>query len=495
MPGINRNRRIIFSDGGIASLDPDAQNYVTATESSTAYGLVVNDLVNDLKTYGLWDKMVFGMLSPVTLTDTLSVVDLKTATVLSGAALKGNVDTGFRNQMPTPFPFGIKTRGTGDYILTGAVPSDIHTVNDTCIAHVVLENVAGGTKFYYSSHQSTSATFNATLRSAGNSSIIDCYTTTNNAGRNTLGGGTVTDVSGRWIVNRRSATDLELYRNGVSVGTAANGGGSLPNIQMALGAFYNGSPSSYASHIMVAHLQFSGLTPTERNNLETTLSNYETNLGNIRTMTRNLVWDGNSLSSYENMNVLRASLFYAFSDGLQYKVYNFAVPGQTTAQINADYASQIAPLYSGSYAQNIAVMWELRNSLYFGASVATVKTELDTWIAAANATGFTTVVVCPPVGTYVGNTGRTETQWNLAIDEIYAYAVANSGGADYVVQMTDPRLFRPRSEFASDGDYNTYVSTTVSDTSIYKADGTHLENLGYNLVGEMVNNQAFKIIG
>ena len=75
-----------------------------------------------------------------------------------------------------------------------------------------------------------------------------------------------------------------------------------------------------------------------------------------------------------------------------------------------------------------------------------------------------------------------------------SYAIANTGGADYVVQITNSNLWVPRSEFASDAAYNTAVATKIANATYYK-DGTHLKSAGYNLVGEMVAVQSLNLIG
>lgn len=495
MPGFGIARGIGF---GVATrTDPDAAAYISAIgDLPTAYQQVVNLLVVDLKTYGLWTKLKFGLLPAITLNDADTLIDLKTTTTLSGAALKGQDEVGFDRILTCPIPIGFYLKASTEHIKTGAIPSAIHTVNDTCIAHGILENVTGGSKFFYSAQQSTSALITGNLRTAGNSSIIDSYTTTANAGRNTFGGGTVTDVSGRWIHNRRSATDVELYRNGVSVGSAANGGGSLPNVEMYIGAQNNaGTPGAYANHICPYHLQFSGLTATERNNLETVLVNYYSNLGTLGTLDRNLVWDGNSLSVYENWNVVRAASYYAYSTGKKlYRTRNVAVQGNTTTQRLAAYPAGAGTEFQAGYSKNIYVIWEIRNDLYIGGvTTAQAKTNISDLVALAKATGYTVVVVPPHLATYVGNSGRTETQWNLAIDEMYTYVQANSFGADYVIQITDTDLWVPRSEFGSDAAYNTAVAAKVAGSKYF--DGTHLNPSGGNSIGQIIANQSLDLIG
>jgi hypothetical protein len=493
MPGFGIRNSIAFSNGH-SHFDPNAQAYFTAIGDLPGnYQTVVNSLVVDLKTYSLWTKLKFGILPAITLDDTDTVIDIVTATKLSGAKLTGTTDTGFRDSMATPLPIGFYFL-SNDYIKTGAIPTSIHTNNSICIAHGILQNESGGSKFYYSAQQTTSALITGSLRTAGNSAIIDSYTTTGNAGRNTFGG--VTDVSGRWIHNRRSATDVELYKSGSSIGSAANGGGTQPNIEMYLGAQNSaGTPGAYANHFCTYHLEFSGLTATERNNLETVMSAYETNLGNLRTLTRNLIMDGNSLSIYDNWGTLRKASYYAYATGKKlYRTRDYGVAGQTTAAMLADYAAQVAPQYSGSYTKNIYVIDEVRNDLYFGAAAADVKTTLTGLVAAAKATGFTVAIMNLRFGTYVGNTGRTETQWNLVMDELATYITANSFGADYIIEVNDSNMWSARSNFASDAAYNTYVAAAIINAT-YFTDGTHGTPEYHRILGYNLATQSLNLIG
>lgn len=503
MPNPIINRRVLFGSQNEFA-NPETLAYINATQSERVnFGGAVDSLFTNLKRYGLLNKLKFGLLSPVTLDDTLAVVDIKTASVLTGAAIKGTTDTGFRSQMTTPLPIGIYMKQTGDYVKTGAIPSSIHTLNDTCIAHDVLDNVTGGTQFFYSSFQAGTNSFQGNLRTAGNSAIIDSYSNTANAGRNTLGGGGIVDVSGRWIHNRRSGTDLELYKSGASIGTAANGGGGLPNIEMYLGAQNNaGAPANYANHICPYHLEFSGLTATERNNLDTTTSAYESDLGSLRSLSRNLIWDGNSLSVYDNWGQIRATSYYAYSSGKKlYRTRNFAVAGQTTAAMLADYAAQIAPQFSVSYADNIYVIDEVRNDIYFGATAVAAIATLTSLVTAAKATGFTVVVHNVRLSSYVGNTGRTETQYNLEIDAASTLITANAFGADFIIEpnvrgltgINNP-IWVARSLYSSDANYNTGVAAKIANTDWF-VDGTHGTSQYYYEMGYNNATQSLDLIG
>src|SRR3990167_1168061 len=491
MPGFGIRNSTIFS-GGWSRFDTDAQAWFNAGDADLPanYKSFMNERFIALKDLGLWDELKYGILPRLTLNDGDTLIEIKTATKLPGAALKGLDEVGFDRTLTCPVPVGFYMKASTEYIKTGAIPTSLHTLNDTCIAHGVLENVTGASTFNYSAFQGAANSLQANFRSGANAAIVDNYSNTSNAGRNTFSG--VTDQSGDWLVNRRSATDIEAYRNGSSVGTAANGGGGLPNIEVYIGAQNSaGSPANYKNHTCTYHLQFSSLTAAERNNLITVINTYKTNLGFA--ITRNLIWDGNSLSKYENQNIARASLYYTYSFAKKlYMFRNFSIPGQTTADALADYAAQIAPEYSASYAKNIYVIHEVRNDIYTGATTAQAKTNIDSLINSAQATGYTVIVVCPTLTDYTGNTGRTETQFNLAIDEMVTYLIANAAGAEYVVQITDTDLWVPRSSYASDSAYNTAVAAKILGAKYL--DGTHLTPTGYNSLGSIIATQALDTI-
>ena len=488
MPGFGIRNSPIFS-GGWSRFDTDAQAWFNAGDADLPanYKSFMNERFIALKDLGLWDELKYGILPRLTLNDGDTLIEIKTATKLPGAALKGLDEVGFDRTLTCPVPVGFYMKASTEYIKTGAIPTSLHTLNDTCIAHGVLENVAGAATFNYSSFQGAANSLQANLRSGGNSAIVDNYSNTGNAGRNTFAG--ITDQSGDWIINRRSATDLEVYRNGISVGTAANGGGGLPNIEVFIGAQNNaGTPGAYKNHTCTYHLQFGSLSSTLRNNLITWINDYKTGLGSLASLTRNYIRDGNSLSVYENWNTLRAAHYYAYSTNKKlYRTRNFAVPGQTTAAMLADYAAQIAPEFSVSYSKNIYIIDEVRNDIYDGATAAAAIATLTSLVSAAQATGYIVVVKNLRFSNYVGSAWVTATAFNAQINSASALITANAFGADYIVEPNNLALWK---QDATDVE----VAAAIADTNWF-ADSTHGTPAYYNSQGEQESIQALNIIG
>lgn len=480
--------------GYSAKYDNDAQNYFDYfSDLPVTYKNAVNIFVTELKKYGLWQKLKYGLLCPITLDDTKTVLDLKTATILSGAKLEGQSSTGNRSAMCCTTPIGFRFIIAEDRVETGAIASAIHIVNDMCIVHNSLFDNGTGSTNFYGANQGSSNTWVLTPRSGTNTLTQRWYSNTNNSGSNQITG--ITSDLGDWVSSRRSLTDAEIYNNGVSIASFANGGGGLPNVQFFLGGQNNaGVISNERAHTCLFHLQFSGLTDSEVTNLKICTDNYKSNI-NVSTITRNLIWDGNSLSVYENKNAMRAALYYSFNNNKKtYKWENKAIGGQTTASMISDYATEIAPLYNATYYNNIYVMWEGRNDFYNGHSAADVKINILALKDLAISTGFTVIIPICSATKFTGNIGGlSETNYNLGIDEINQYIMSlHNGTTVYSIDLTYVGVQAWRSDYASDADYNTAL-TNIRTT--YTIDETHLTKEGYRLVGYAIATQALDLIG
>jgi hypothetical protein len=479
----------IFNGDG-ARYDSSSQAYFNAFgDLPTPYKEAVNRLVLDLKSNSLWTKLKFGVLSAVTLDDTKTVTDLKTGTILTTGALQGNGTTGDRTSMVCPLPQGFWFKNN-DYINSGANVSTVHTLNDSCIVHSILETTPAASQNAWGATENASAAYVLTPRGGSNTLTQRWYTQTNNAGSNTIS--SITSTNGRWISSRRSATDAEIYLDNTSKGTFANGGGSLPNLVMYIGAQNNASVAgNHFAHICPYHLWFSGLSDAEVSTLNTILTTYETN-ALIASFTRKIVFDGNSLMQYDNYGTMRKCLYYAFADGKAYLARNYSVGGQTLADMIADYASQVAPQYDGAKAQNIYVMFEGRNDLYFGASIATVKANYESLRDLALATGFKVVIPTITATKWEGNTGRSETQYNLDVDEINIWLRTLATATVKIVDLNLVGLNVPRANYASDAAYNTAIDAVQA---LYTLDGTHFNPEGNRLCGKAIYDQALDLIG
>lgn len=92
---------------------------------------------------------------------------------------------------------------------------------------------------------------------------------------------TTTDARGFWIGSKRSNTDREIYRNGVSQNTlATNIATAFPNLNIWLGALNNNNGLSFPSSKQIRFSSIGlGLTDTEANNLSNRVNTLMTYFG------------------------------------------------------------------------------------------------------------------------------------------------------------------------------------------------------------------------
>lgn len=108
----------------------------------------------------------------------------------------------------------------------------------------------------------------------------------------------------------------------------------------------------------------------------------------------NVVFDGNSLtvgtgvSAGETYPEQFAQFFLGKST-----VTNLGVSSQTTQDMLADVASQVQPLYNGAKFDNVAVVWEGTNDLYFGATAAQAYANLVSYCQAVRSYGFKAIIL------------------------------------------------------------------------------------------------------
>lgn len=184
-----------------------------------------------------------------------------------------------------------------------------------------------------------------------------------------------------------------------------------------------------------------------------------------------VIYDGNSLTF--GLQSTGGNNYPTYAQGIlgsSYLGYNTGVTSQTTAQMISDAAVQIdlerdAVLWS----DQIVVCWEGTNDLYFGASAATAYSNIVTYCQARQAAGFKVVVgtILPRsnVGTPVTfETDRQTVNTNIRNN----WATFADGLADIAA---DSRI----------GDAGDETNTTY-----YSADLVHLNNTGYQIVGEIV---------
>lgn len=258
--------------GGIrASVDSDAQAYITAVEAA---GRSLTDseerLINTLflagKSHGWWTKIydanlfIWGSSTP-------SRVTFKGVATLTDAA-----------SAPTYDATGVTTDGAASYILTDVNPSTKLTLNDTHLC-ICFSNTPGtGVHTDIGAGTADTNEFSISGRSSGNA-MIAMYR--NNAST----GGIITPntTKGIFVGSRTSSTLLTLYKNGASIGTpltAAQANLTLVNLVLYIGAH---NLNSAAVEFSARTIQFwsvgSSLTSAEALDFSTDVNTFLTAMG------------------------------------------------------------------------------------------------------------------------------------------------------------------------------------------------------------------------
>jgi lysophospholipase L1-like esterase len=183
-----------------------------------------------------------------------------------------------------------------------------------------------------------------------------------------------------------------------------------------------------------------------------------------------LVLDGNSLVAF--MAQPGNSSVYAGLGGLGRAKQNFGVSGQTTIDMVADAVSQIDSQYAPS---KILIVWEVRNDIFFGATVSGALARLEQYCLGRRSVGYRVLVIgcLPSIAT---PSTYTASEFNQRIAE------AN-------------RLMRRDWRNYCDGFVDVEAITGLqnpADTSVY-SDGIHLNAAGYALLFPAVNLELSRL--
>lgn len=157
-----------------------------------------------------------------------------------------------------------------------------------------------------------------------------------------------------------------------------------------------------------------------------------------------VIADGNSLTygSFLDNDDPWPQLLYNKDKAGRY-VINTAVGSQTTAQMIADYATEIAPLFDSGSNQKL-ILWEITNDLFFGATATEAFDNIKALGQLGQATGFEVLVVnCLPRSN-VGTPGTFEADRqtvNTSIrDDSSFYDVHIDVGADLIIGQAGDEL-------------------------------------------------------
>lgn len=168
--------------------------------------------------------------------------------------------------------------------------------------------------------------------------------------------------------------------------------------------------------------------------------------------------------------------------GANWSATNYAVSGQTAAQMQADAASQIDVILSHANNRITLIAWSGTNDLYFGASATTTYDRIKAYAQARKAAGWRVILlsVLPRTnsGTPAGfETDRQAVNASLRADfptgTAYSSVLTGASYADYLVDVGND---------ATIGQAGQTTNTT------YYLDLVHLTNAGYAIVAAYVKN-------
>ncbi|HEY0751794.1 MAG TPA: SGNH/GDSL hydrolase family protein, partial [Chitinophagaceae bacterium] len=289
------------------------------------------------------------------------------------------------------------------------------------------------------------------------------------------------------------STYMSIVKNGVVVGSIATSAGTLPLVETYLNTFNNnGTPSTRrnASPIAAWGSFGSGLTAQQEIDLNAALYLWQTQMERREGLeTKQVVVDGNSHTVYQLTKMFWTVQMNLICQG--WKFTNLGVSGQTLTQMLADFASEVAPLYNGALTKNVFLLYEGTNEMHVnGATVTDTINLMISYVNAVHALGASAKIVVkknfcrqnpssgPGLVTY-----PNVTAWNLAVDELNTRIAAGETGADIVSDVSSSH-FIPRSNYASDGAYNTAVAALIANVTEF-VDLTHLTMAGYKTEGDL----------
>ena len=470
------------------SYDPDAQALFDAVgDVPNIVKPFFNDLIIGFKDAGVWDNANFWAILCVPSLDPFnSLIEIKSLSIVSSYYDSGAISPPYNTaRQAIPTFAGFRFRGSG-YIRTSFVPSAKQTLNNSSVFMVTYSTETNVSSFNYGALNAVSQTNVFTTRLNTNALIGDAYSTTIGTGRISVAG--ADGAAGVYIMNRRSSSYASIVKNGAVAGSITGANGALPSIECYINTYNNsGAPTTRRNQSPVgAWGSFgSGLTSGQETSLSTALATWQTSMERKSTIpTKQIVLDGNSHTVYWISQMFTTIQYNTIVTGWAYT--DLGVSGQTTAQMQSDYASEVAVLYNGAYTRNVYIPVEVTNDLYFGATIQQAKDDYQNLCLAAQATGFEVYSVPIMCRDYTGNTGRTQTQWNLVCDEFNQWLISNYGSFSNGLIPVNPQTFIWRSDYTSDAAYNAAVLSLISAAPFY--DGTHLTSDGYTTWGTQISD-------
>lgn len=444
----------------------------------------INSLIVGLKAKGYWDNAGFWMIISVpTLTWQNTLVEIKSLTVNSIFAAQTVPPFTANGQYPSVQKGMI---AGASYLSTDFIPSVNLTLNDSTEVFVTYEDETTPAVIF--NYGALNVITQATLFITNISSVADHSAYAFDANGRTQGANP-NGAKGVYLNTRRASNDAEIALNGSVLGTNVNSSGSLSTRNVFLNTYNNNGAPHASKRNQSSMIVFGGLgeavAAIDRVSTSALFENYQINTQMIDgQQTKQVVIDGNSHAVYEASAIPRKIAYDLIMTDWEHT--SFAVTSQTTAQMQADYAAQVAPKFNGGYTKNILPVIEITNDYFFGATKEVAFQNYKDYCITAQATGYLVVSVPVILRNFTGNTGgRSETQFNLDQDWINTKLAAEFADFSDVLVPTHPNAWTPRSLYASDAAYNAAVSAILTGGA-YSDNMTHLTEANYYVWADQI---------
>ncbi|MEY2869981.1 MAG: hypothetical protein RIR01_2484 [Bacteroidota bacterium] len=252
---------------GGASTDPDAQAFITAAGITDAtQKSAVNQLVLDLKSANIWNKMkaIYPIVGGSASTHKWNLKN----PLDTNAAYRLAFSTGWTHSST-----GMKPNGTSAYSNTFLTPSTALTLNSTHLS-------------YYSRTNVNTDVYTIGVYDIGNAGTLSLYANYSNLaysnqynGSNGRITASVTRGDGFFIGNRTANNNHNIWRNltKLNTSTTSTSLGSLPAKTVLIAAIEDISVDGLKECAFASIGD--GLTDAEASNLYTAVQNYQTTLG------------------------------------------------------------------------------------------------------------------------------------------------------------------------------------------------------------------------
>jgi len=240
------------------SYDPDAQAFLTATAiTDLTISNAINQLVLDLKSYGLWTKMkaIYPIVGGTAFTHKFNLKDPR------------DLDAAFRIAYAGSQTHSSTGMISNYQLNTFLVPSSVLSLNSTHLSFYSRSNIAGA---------------QVLMGIAGSPSLYlapsfngDAYRSING---NQVGPGTGLNLQAFFIGSRINSTTIKLYRNTTTSFTDAQTSTSLSSSVVSL-IGYTPTGSAFPTPNECAFASIGdGLSDTEANNFYTAVQTFQTSL-------------------------------------------------------------------------------------------------------------------------------------------------------------------------------------------------------------------------